>query len=152
MRTVRRVRKAPNKQQRRGAAMVEAALCLPLLVVMVLGVVEFGRAQAVSQIVTNAAHEGARRAIHDGSSNAEVTQIVNSFLQSALGIDPGNVSVSISVTPAAGNQDPLNEVANANTRDLCLVEVYLSFDSVSYVPGHFLGGKDLLGQCAMRHL
>lgn len=152
MRRIRHVRKRAGLQRRRGAVIVETALVLPLLVATVLGVIEFGRAQAVSQLVTNAAHEGARAAIRDGASNTEVALVVTNFLQSALAVEAGDVTVSITVTAAAGNPNPGNEVANANSRDLCAIEVTLPFDSVSYVPGHFLGGRNLLGQCAMRHL
>ncbi len=132
--------------------MVETALVLPLMVATVLGVIEFGRAQSVSQLVTNAAHEGARAAIREGSSNAEVSQVVTELLSSSLGVAASDVTVAITVTPAVGNPDRGDEVANATTRDLCSIEVSISFDTVSYVPGHFLSGKDLLGQCAMRHL
>jgi len=141
-----------TQEERRGAALVEAALVLPIMVTMVLGVVEFGRAQMVSQIVTNAAREGARVAIRDDGSNATVAQVVQTFMNSSLGVDPNSVGVSVTVTPAAGNPDPANECGDANIRDLVTVNVTLSFDVVSFVPGHFLSGKDLLGQCAMRHM
>jgi Flp pilus assembly protein TadG len=152
MKKVVRKYRRPQEQRRRGAAMVEAALVLPIMVTMVLGVVEFGRAQMVSQIVTNAAREGARAAIRDDGSNASVTQIVQTFLNSSLGVDPNNVAVSVTVTPAAGNPDPANECGDANIRDLVTVSVTLPFDDISFVPGHFLSGQNLLGQCAMRHM
>ncbi len=44
----------------RGATIVEAALVLPLLVMLVFGVVEFGRAYNAQVTLTHAAREGVR--------------------------------------------------------------------------------------------
>ena len=46
----------------KGLAMVELALLLPLLLLILLGIIEFGRALFVKNDLTNAAREGARRA------------------------------------------------------------------------------------------
>jgi Flp pilus assembly protein TadG len=132
--------------------LVEAAILLPLLIMMAMGIIEFGRATAVSQSVTQAAREGARVAIRDGATNTQVASVVREYLQTTLALDPADVAVLITVTAADGNPNPNNEVANANSRDLCSVEVSVSFDNVGYAPGHFLKGRDLVGQCAMRHL
>ena len=52
---------------RRGATIVEFALVAPLLFLVVIGMVEFGRMVMVQQILTNASREGARQGIleHD---------------------------------------------------------------------------------------
>jgi TadE-like protein len=44
----------------KGQSLVEFALVMPLLLVMLLGIMEFGRAWHISQIVTDAARQGAR--------------------------------------------------------------------------------------------
>ncbi|HLL81454.1 MAG TPA: TadE/TadG family type IV pilus assembly protein, partial [Longimicrobium sp.] len=46
-----------------GQAVVEFALIVPVLLLLVLGVVEFGRAWSAHQAVTDAAREGARLAV-----------------------------------------------------------------------------------------
>lgn len=48
------------KSPERGAVAVEFALLAPILVMIVLGIVEFGRAYNVQATLTNAAREGAR--------------------------------------------------------------------------------------------
>lgn len=51
---------------RRGQGIVEFALVLPLLLVVVFGLVEFGRAWMTKNILTGAAREGVRRyAVND---------------------------------------------------------------------------------------
>lgn len=46
-----------------GQALVEMALILPMLLVLVIGLLEFGRAFNAHQAVTDAAREGARQAV-----------------------------------------------------------------------------------------
>ncbi len=58
---------------RRGAAAVEAAVCLPLLLLFMLGVWEVGRIAQVEQILSNAVHEGARVASQGSFNGAPVT-------------------------------------------------------------------------------
>ncbi len=43
--------------------MVEFALVVPLLLILVMGVIDFGRAWFLNQALTDAAREGARRAV-----------------------------------------------------------------------------------------
>lgn len=138
-------------QRRRGSAMVEMALVLPLFFMVVLGIIEFGRAMMVSQLVTNAAREATRLAIIDGSSNASVSQWVKDFIVQSCGVTSADVTVTITVTAATGNPNPANEIANAQARDLVTVNVLVPFNKVSYIPGSYLQGKNLSAQSAMRH-
>jgi Flp pilus assembly protein TadG len=56
---------------RRGQALVEFALILPLLLLLVFGIIEFARAWNQYQVLTDAAREAARTAVID---NATMTQ------------------------------------------------------------------------------
>jgi Flp pilus assembly protein TadG len=136
---------------RRGTALVEMALLLPIFVMVTLGIVEFGRAMMVGQLITNAAREGARLGIIDGSTNADVRISIESFLLQSTNIQAQDLTITITVTPAEGNPDPGNEVANAQPRDLVSVDVSVPFDKVSYITGDYLKGKTLTGRSAMRH-
>mgnify|MGYP000592644721 CR=1 FL=1 len=140
-----------QRPNRRGAAIVEMAMVLPLFMMVVLGVVEFGRAMMVGHMTTNAAREGTRMAIVDGASNTEVTNHVETFLADTVGVSASDVTVTISVEPASGNEDPLDKIEDAGPRDLVTVEVEVPFDKVSYIPGNYLNGKKLKSQSAMRH-
>lgn len=140
-----------RKRDRRGAAVVEMAMVLPIFVMVVLGIVEFGRAMMVGQMVTNAAREATRLSIVDGSSNASVTEWVGSFLNDSLGVNTSDVTVVITVDPAQGNDDPLDKIEDAQSRDLVTIKVEVPFDKVSYIPGDYLSGKKLKAQSAMRH-
>lgn len=143
--------RSSRKAARRGAAMVEMALVLPVFMMVTMGIIEFGRALWVGNMVTNAAREATRTAILDGSSNQQVTQSAKEFLAATLSVAAADVNVGIAITPATGNPNPGNEVGNANARDLISVEISIPFNKVSLLPGKYLAGKQLIGRSAMRH-
>ncbi len=53
-------RRSANRRGERGQALAEFALVLPLLLLLIAGIIEFGRAWNIKQAVTDAAREGAR--------------------------------------------------------------------------------------------
>lgn len=53
-------RRQPRLRGERGAELIEFALTLPLLLLLVLGIIEFGFLFQEYEVVTNAAREGAR--------------------------------------------------------------------------------------------
>ena len=61
------------RRDQRGAALLEMAFTLPLLLLISVGIFEFGRAFEVWQVLTNAAREGARVAVLPGISDAMVS-------------------------------------------------------------------------------
>jgi len=80
-----------------GAAAVEFALILPVLILMILGMIEFSRAYNVQISLSNAAREGARvMAIHDDPALAR-----SSAIAAAPSLNPALTSGEISVSPAS---------------------------------------------------
>jgi Flp pilus assembly protein TadG len=69
-----------GRRNERGAAMLETAIMLPLLLLVCVGIFEFGRAYQAWQVLTNAAREGARIAVLPGTSDAAVETRVQSYL------------------------------------------------------------------------
>jgi Flp pilus assembly protein TadG len=74
-----------------GQAIVEFALVVPIFMLILLGIVDFGRYLNETLILTAAAREGARAAAVT-DDNASVIQIVKDFASS---IDQGSLEVSI---------------------------------------------------------
>ena len=134
-----------------GAAAVEMAIVLPIFVSVVMGIVEFGRAMMVSQLVTNSARHGTRLAIVDGATNTSVATAVKTFLQQSTGVAQADVAVTITVTAAPGNPNPANQLASAQPKDTCTVAVSVPFNKVAIVTGKFLMSTNLKGSCTMRH-
>ena len=63
--------KPDTRKHERGQAMVETAIALPILLVLMVGIFEVGRAYETWQVLTNAAREGARMAVTPSSSQIE---------------------------------------------------------------------------------
>ena len=69
-----------NRNRERGSAMVETAICIPLLLVLMVGIFEVGRAYETWQVLTNAAREGARVAVMPSGSAADTTALVREYM------------------------------------------------------------------------
>ena len=76
-----------------GAELVEFALTFPLLLLLVLGVIDFGFLFQRYEVVTNAAREGARVAVLPNYAAADVEARVEQYLEAA-GLDAGLAGVT----------------------------------------------------------
>jgi len=97
---------------RAGQTMIEFALVLPVLLLIIAGITDFGRAYMLVQVLTNAAMEGARVGILPGKTmddvNAAVTQV----------LDSSNVTASnIAISGASAAASPGTQVSVAVTAD-----------------------------------
>ncbi|HET7398031.1 MAG TPA: TadE/TadG family type IV pilus assembly protein [Intrasporangium sp.] len=66
------MRASHGRRRERGASAVEFALMLPFLMLVLAGIVDFGRAFFVEIQLANAAREGARAAIISPTNNADI--------------------------------------------------------------------------------
>jgi Flp pilus assembly protein TadG len=64
----------------RGAALLETAITLPLILLVSVAIFEFGRAYQVQQVLTNAAREGARIAVLPNYTDAQITTVVRTYM------------------------------------------------------------------------
>jgi Flp pilus assembly protein TadG len=71
----------------RGAELIEFALIFPTLLMVVMGIIDFGFLFQRYEVITNAAREGARVAVLPGYQDADVQARVNQYL-SAAGLTP----------------------------------------------------------------
>ena len=62
-------------KRQRGAALVEFAIVVPLLLTLVFGMIEFGVLLYDQQVITNASREGARAGIVAQTPRLDTTQI-----------------------------------------------------------------------------
>lgn len=80
-----------------GASAVEFALLLPVLMMVLFGIIEFGLALYRQAILTNASREGARLGIVQSVpaiTNGQINTAIDNYLTPA-GINPGDVSRTI---------------------------------------------------------
>ncbi|QDT62988.1 TadE/TadG family type IV pilus assembly protein [Calycomorphotria hydatis] len=78
---------------RRGAATVELAVCLPVFAVLVFGSVEAANMIYIKQALTEAAYEGAKVASTTGSEEDNARNRIDDILE-AYDITPDEVSIT----------------------------------------------------------
>ena len=100
----------------KGQAMVEMALLLPILLLLFMGIFEFGRVMNAYLVVNNAAREGAGSIALGGTT----TQIVDSVESAFSSLDTTRMTVAIS--PDEGSRD---------RGDMMLVTVSYDIDLVT---------------------
>ena len=127
------------KRNDRGAAVVEFAIVLPLLVSLLVGIAEFGRAYYVQTTLSGAAREGVRvMAVQDSSSEAKSAAI------SAAGpLEISDITVATRA-PSSSNWVPSNECSTAYT-----ARVTIRY-TMPYITGMFGSPLDLKGEGVMR--
>ena len=120
----------------RGATAVEFAFILPLLIVLVLGIAEFGRAFQVSGTLSAAAREGVRvMALQNDPTAAR-----NAVRNAAPTLDPVVTNAQITITPASC---PVTGAGNTTVR---LTVTY----PLPFLTSFFGSGVDLTGTGVMR--
>ena len=121
MRFLKTLQRPPK--DRRGAAAVEMAIVLMLLIVLVFGIIEMGRAIMVHQVLTNAAREGARRAVIPGATDAQVTSRIDQYMAAA---NITGYTQTIEINGSAGS------LSTAASKDQVGVAVSVPYSDVSY--------------------
>lgn len=81
--------------KRKGQTLVEAAIALPLFILILAGILDFGWLLANQLMVSNGSRDGARYAIVN-SDNTSLAALVDARVRTNPGLDTGeNVTVSV---------------------------------------------------------
>lgn len=89
----------------RGAVAVEFALILPVLLLIVVGTIEFGRVYSQVQVYNGAAREGARCAAVMATAFAECNTLAEVQARIDAASDPYADPPAATITPATGCTD-----------------------------------------------
>lgn len=118
------MRQLRTRKRRRGAAIVEMALVLPLFIALIFAQIESARLGMVSQLLTTAAREGCRVAVVNGNTNADVTNRVNTVLN------------SLAITGATMTQTPTDctTVHAGDSPNTITVTLSVPYSRVSWLP------------------
>lgn len=133
-----------------GSAMVEVAVCFPVFLMILMGIIEFGRAMSVSQMLNSASRIGCRAAILDGSSNSSVTSAVKQHVTNTIGCQQSSVIVAVTVTSSETGAT-LSDVSAASTGDMIQLNVSVPFADVSWSVKNYMGASTIRGACSMQH-
>lgn len=101
---------------------MEFAVVAPIFILLLFGMIEYGRMVMVQQMLTNATREGARLAVLDGSTTQDVRNTVKDYLSSG-GINLQDSAITVSPDPSsAAFGDPVT------------VSLSVEFKDVSWLP------------------
>ena len=123
-----------NGRRRSGTAVVELAVVLPLLMLLLLGIWEYGRMIQVAQILSNSAREGARQAATGNKTAAQVDTGVKNYLIAA-GITTTGYTVKVynlRLNPNPQPSDPSSDLSTCLQMDHLRVNVTLPFSNVRW--------------------
>jgi hypothetical protein len=135
-RDVRAVRRAHARQD--GAVAVEFALIFPILIVLVLGIIEFGFGYHAWDSTQNAAREGARLAAVDpdlGAIEARVRGTTNSLDQSRL-------HVTVTCSPGGSSFGSCGDPSGWPEGLIVRVEVDYDYRFITPLPGLIGVGRE----------
>ena len=148
-------------RQRRGTAAVETAFVLPVYLLLLFGIAEFGHAQLVINLLNSACRNGARVGSTEGTSTADViakvrqtvgtavpTSKITVYVKNASVFDSGGTTPS---TDSALEALPDLQVSTANPRQMFMVRAKVRYNDISLVPMPFLKNMTLDAQAFMRH-
>jgi len=126
------------RSRNRGQALVEFALVLPIIVVLILGTLDVGRAVFVYNTLSEASRQGARTAIVNQNASTVQTAAVNNA--PASGLSSSGVDVCFK-QPTSGARDCLSGENCAPMRSGCLaiVTAHLAYDPLTPLIGAILG-------------
>ena len=87
----------------RGAALLETALTLPIVLMICVGIFEFGRAYQTWQLLTNAAREGARVAVVGGTTDLDIETAVRTYMAAERLGNAGTAPIAVNRKVALGS-------------------------------------------------
>jgi hypothetical protein len=125
-------------RQRSAVAAVEMAVCLPFMVMFLIGIWDVGRLVQIHQAIDNACREGGRQASTGKYTKVEVQEVVRNYLQSYGVLVDNEVLVEVSnnsanETLARFQEDGSREPGYAYQGDLLNVRVVYPFKHVRWV-------------------
>ncbi len=139
-----------RRRAMRGVAAVEFALVLPLLIVLLLGIIDFGLVMYDKAMITNAAREGARAGIvlrNPRLSEAQIQQVSRDYCGVMVITLIGNSQCQVRVTLPDGTR---------NFSDRLQVDVDFTYEGPVMSVIALLGGSAILpinmrSTAVMRH-
>lgn len=144
-----------DRNQRNGTTLVEVAFVLPVFLLFIFAMFEFGHALMISNMVNSIAKQAAHHGSFEDASTADVRSFANSRLNEVVGA--GNSTVLIKNGAAFENSGdaevsnlPNIELLSAESRQIFVVEISVPYDSVAIMPPFWIDNLNLRGVSIMR--
>jgi Flp pilus assembly protein TadG len=135
-----RIASRRSSRRPRGQSLVEFALVLPIFLLVMMGIIDFGRAIFSYNSLSNATRDGARVAIVDQTVTAGIPAGAAEAAEqaSAMGIDPAT-DVDVEYTQPDGSDCS----ADRSIGCIATVTVRYEFEALTPIVGRIVGPIDL---------
>lgn len=127
----------------RGVTSVEFAAVAPVFFLIVLGILEIGRACMVTELLTEASRRACRQGVIEGTSSSSIQQAAVNYLAN-VGINGESVNVYVNDVPAGSTN-----VQSMPAYTEITVVVTVPIANAAWTPIWFVPGN-LSGQFTMR--
>lgn len=124
------------RSSERGQALIELALALPILLLVLMGIVEFGRIFHANIVVEQAARAGSRVATVNSSLAAIQSAVLNAG--GSVSIDPAKVKIYYCPTPECTS----TKTSGIQRGDSAVVEVAYEIELITPIIRPFLASSD----------
>ncbi len=146
---------------RRGTALVETSVVLPIFFLMLFAFIEFGHCFMTIRAMNSAARRAARLGVGDGATTAQVITAAKDILGSAVNANHADIKVwvkdgssfdNVNVDPSAITYDDLPDVnvEDLDPRSLYLVRVQVPYSKIGILGPRWVKTLNLYGQSVMR--
>ena len=139
-----------ERGDRSGTVTLEAAIILPVMILIVIGAIDIGQFVNLSQIVNNASREGARVASRDITTSVEeVEASVREYLSDTFSGIPAeelNAAITITVSQLDGAPIAYGNLEEVESGTTLKVKVDFNFDTIRWFKR-----RCLLGYSTRRH-
>jgi len=150
-----------RRSDRAGTSIVETAFVLPVFLIFLFGLIEFGHAHMVSNVLRSACRSAARLGSTQGQTTASAENHVRQVLGAAIDANAVNVFVKNAQSLDDGGDVPETgqgfedmpgiELGDAEPRQLFLIRARVDYNDIALVPMPFLKNLTIEGQAFMRH-
>ena len=146
--------------RRRGTSAVEVAVMMPVFIMLLAGMMEFGHALFVSHMLKAAAKSGARYGAAGGVTTAQVQAKVKQIVGSSINANKCTVLVkdagvfdTAAVAPSTINYSmlPAVELSTIEQGHLYIVQVTVPYSQVALLTPKWIIGRTVTGQSVLRH-
>jgi len=143
----RKSRVVSHRGHRRGAAAVELALVLPLFLLLLAGVIEFGNFFRIQHLLSTASRRGARSAVLTSATTNQVSKNVRTFLADSLGVNANDIKVEVAVDGSSKK-----DLSEAEQGSEVSVKVSLPYSkAASSAFSNWFSNADVSSSCALEH-
>lgn len=125
-----------RRQRRRGGAVAEMVVCLPLMVMLVFASIEACGMIFLRQALSSAAYEGVRVGVRESATNQDVTDRCNEVLNGRQ-VNGGTVTIDV------------DDVADVDSGDPITITITAPCNTNSSIAGWFFGGRTITTSASM---